>query len=71
MANPKYCFDPWVVRQLDTDDMGHENWDVADSVDYHPDDDNEEGEDDEDDDGIFEEEDYDEEDESEGEDEEE
>ena len=47
----EYCFDPWVVRQLDTDDMGHEHWDAGDSIDYHPDDEDDDGEDD----GMFEE----------------
>ena len=30
MTDEKYCFDPWTVRQLETDDMGHEHWDEDD-----------------------------------------
>lgn len=58
MSNSDYCFDPWVIRKLETDDMGHENWDDADSVDFFEDDDDEES-----DDGEIEEEDFDDDDE--------
>ena len=39
MTNSKYCFDPWAVRKLETNDMGHEYWNEDDSVDYYDDDD--------------------------------
>lgn len=54
MTNSDYCFDPWAVRKLETDDMGHEHWDEDDSVDYYDDDDDE---DDDEDDGEIEEDD--------------
>lgn len=34
MSNPKFCFDAWTVRQIETDDLGHDGWDDDDSVDY-------------------------------------
>ncbi|UJR09186.1 hypothetical protein I4U23_013434 [Adineta vaga] len=34
MTNPAYCFDVWTIRELETNDMGHENWDYDDSIDY-------------------------------------
>ena len=56
MTNPQLCFDPWVVRQLEMDDIGHDNWDAGDATDYHPSDEEDgEDDDDDDDDGEFEE----------------
>ncbi len=65
MTNTKYAFDPWAVRKLETDDMGHEHWDEADTVDYQEDSESEdENEDDEEEeDGDIEQEDEDEDDE--------
>ena len=57
MSSSTYCFDPWVIRKLETDDMGHEHWDDADAVDYHEDSEEDDGEDDDEDDGEIEEED--------------
>ncbi|CAF1035165.1 unnamed protein product [Rotaria magnacalcarata] len=56
MTDSEFCFDPWIVRKLETDDMGHEHWDDED------DDVEDEGEDDDEDE---EDEDEDEEDEDE------
>lgn len=56
MSDSTYCFDPWVIRQLETDDMGHEHWDEVDSVDYYEDDEEDDGEDEDEDDGEIEEE---------------
>lgn len=47
MADEDFCWDPWTVRKLETDDMGHENWDDEDAVDYQSDEDD-------DDDGVIE-----------------
>lgn len=38
MTDENYCFDPWTVRALETDDMGHEYWDGEDSINYAEDD---------------------------------
>ena len=46
MTDADYCWDLWTVRELETDDMGHEHWDDEDSVDYQSDED-----DDDDDEG--------------------
>ncbi len=48
LTDSDFCFDPWTVRRLETDDMGHEHWDDDDSVDYQQDDDEDGDEDDED-----------------------
>ncbi|CAF4774995.1 unnamed protein product, partial [Rotaria sp. Silwood2] len=81
LTNPDFSFDPWTVRKLETDDMGHEHWDDDDSIDYQEDgdddddddDDDEEEEEEEDDDegGEIEEEEEDEEDEEDEDEEEE
>ncbi|UJR09188.1 hypothetical protein I4U23_013436 [Adineta vaga] len=34
MTNPDYCFDVWSIRRLENDDLGHDNWDYNDNVDY-------------------------------------
>jgi hypothetical protein len=36
MTNPNLCFDAWTIRQLASDDFGHEHWDNNDSINYHP-----------------------------------
>ena len=33
MTDPKFCFDPWVIREFDNDDMGHGHWDFSDLFD--------------------------------------
>jgi hypothetical protein len=38
MTNSAYCFDAWTIRELERDDMGHENWDEDDSINYQEDD---------------------------------
>ncbi len=50
MTDSDFCFDPWTVRELETDDMGHEHWDEDDSVDYQQDDEEDDDDDDDDDD---------------------
>jgi hypothetical protein len=63
MTDSEYSFDPWTVRKLETNDMGHEYWDGDDSVDYQDDGDEDEDDDDDDDgDGDIEEEEEEEED---------
>ncbi|CAF2920681.1 unnamed protein product [Rotaria sp. Silwood2] len=32
LTNPDFSFDPWTVRKLETDDMGHEHWDDDDNT---------------------------------------
>jgi hypothetical protein len=56
MTDAKYCFDPWTVRQLETDDMGHEHWDEEDSIDYVEDEDDGEANGDSDIEEVYEEE---------------
>lgn len=34
MTNPKFCFDAWVIREFDNDDMGHDHWDFSDLFDF-------------------------------------
>ena len=34
MTNPDLCFDAWTVRELASDDMGHEGWDNDDEIDF-------------------------------------
>ncbi|CAF1483212.1 unnamed protein product [Adineta steineri] len=34
IVNPKLCFDVWVIRQFDNDDMGNEHWHVTDTMHY-------------------------------------
>ncbi len=50
MTDSDFCFDLWTVRQLETNDMGHEHWDEDDSVDYQQDDEEDDDDDDDDDD---------------------
>ena len=44
MTDEDYCWDLWTVRELETDDMGHEHWDDEDSVDYQSDEDDDDDE---------------------------
>ncbi|CAF1173762.1 unnamed protein product [Adineta ricciae] len=34
ITNPKLCFDAWVIRQFDNEDMGNEHWDFSDTINY-------------------------------------
>ncbi|CAF0921561.1 unnamed protein product [Adineta ricciae] len=34
LSNSDYCFDVWSIRRLENDDLGHDNWDYNDGVDY-------------------------------------
>ncbi|CAF1176105.1 unnamed protein product [Rotaria magnacalcarata] len=34
ITNPKLCFDPWVIRQFDNDDMGNDHWHFLDTFDF-------------------------------------
>lgn len=34
MTNPKFCFDVWVIRQFDNDDMGNDHWSFVDTFAY-------------------------------------
>ncbi|CAF1251796.1 unnamed protein product [Adineta steineri] len=34
IANSDFCFDAWAIREYETNDMGHDNWDNDDSTDY-------------------------------------
>ncbi|CAF1293122.1 unnamed protein product [Rotaria sp. Silwood1] len=33
-TNPKLCFDAWVIRQFDNDDMNNEHWHFTDAIDF-------------------------------------
>jgi hypothetical protein len=46
LSNSVFCFDAWTVRELETDDMGHEHWDNDDSVDYQAQDEDDDNDDD-------------------------
>lgn len=35
MTNQELCFDVWTIRNVETDDLGQENWDNEDEVDYY------------------------------------
>ena len=37
LANPHFCFDVWMIRQLAKDDFGREHWDQRDHINHHPD----------------------------------
>ncbi|CAF3398712.1 unnamed protein product [Rotaria socialis] len=50
MTDSDFCFDPWTVRKLETDDMGHEHWDDEDDDEDEDEDDEDEEEEEEDDD---------------------
>jgi hypothetical protein len=56
MTDEELCFDPWTVRELETDDMGHEHWDEDDCIDLmHNDDQVVDDEDDESDENTIDE----------------
>ncbi|CAF3630136.1 unnamed protein product [Rotaria sp. Silwood1] len=38
MVNPHYCLEAVAVRQVDSNDLGHDGWNQDDSINYHPDD---------------------------------
>ncbi len=65
LTDSDFCYDPWTIRKLETNDMGHEHWDDDDSVDYQRDDEEDEDEGDDDADCDIEEEEEEEEDDDE------
>ncbi|CAF4012283.1 unnamed protein product [Adineta steineri] len=50
MSDPDFCWDPWAVRKLETNDMGNDHWDDDDDNEYEEEEDEDDDEDDEDDD---------------------